>query len=134
MKRLTTLAVLVLFAAAGSAAFGQNLGWPRTIQQPSGTLVLFQPHVDSWDSELVWRQAFQLTPAGGAMRVGAASFEGSSTTNTATKIITISSPELTAAYFPGPDGPAPPALVALLQSLLPPTLDISLEQIGRAFV
>src|SRR5450432_4895282 len=100
MKRLTTLAVLVLFAAAGSAAFGQNLGWPRTIQQPSGTLVMFQPHVDSWDSELVWRQAFQLTPTGGTMRVGAASFQGMSTTHTDTRIITVSDIQLGSVYFP----------------------------------
>jgi hypothetical protein len=130
MKRLATLAGFVLsFLIAGSAAFGQNLGWPRTIEQPSGKLVLFQPHVDSWDSELVWRQAFQLTPAGGPMRVGAASFAGASSTNTATQIITISETQLTGSYFPGPDGPAPPPLVALLRSLMPPTLEISLERL-----
>ena len=68
MKRLITIAGFMLsMLVAGSGAFAQNLGWPRTIEQPAGKLVLFQPHVDSWDSEIVWRQAFQLTPAGGAM-------------------------------------------------------------------
>ena len=102
MKRLITFAAFMLsMLLAGSGAFAQNLGWPRTIEQPAGKLVLFQPHVDSWDSELVWRQAFQLTPAGGAMTVGAASFQGTSSTNTETQIITVSGTQVTSTFFPG---------------------------------
>jgi hypothetical protein len=131
MKRLIILAGFVLgFVLAASAVPAQNsLGWPRTAQTAAGTLVMFQPHVDSWDSELVWRQAFQLTPTGGTMRVGAASFQGMSTTHTDTRIITVSDIQLGSVYFPGPDGPAPPPLVALLGALLPPTLDLSLERL-----
>src|SRR5579863_5668254 len=127
MTRLITLAGFVLsLLAAGSAAFAQDLGWPRTTEQPAGKLVLFQPHVDSWDSEIIWRQAFQLTPAGGAMTVGAASFQGASRTNTDTQIITISGTEVTSTFFPGVDASASPPLVALLRSLMPQTLDLSL--------
>ncbi len=131
MKRLAFLAGFVLsFVLATSVAPAQNaLGWPRTQQTAAGTLVMFQPHVDSWDSELVWRQAFQVTPTGGKMRVGAASFSGMSTTHTDTRVITISDIQLTSVYFPGPDGPAPPSMVALLGQLLPPTLDLSLERL-----
>jgi hypothetical protein len=127
MKRLLIIAGCMLgLLAAGSPAFAQNLGWPRTIEQPAGKLVLFQPHVDSWDSEIVWRQAFQLTPAGGSMTVGAASFQGMSSTNTDTQIITISGTEVTSTFFPGVDASASPPLVALLRSLMPRTLDLSL--------
>src|SRR5580700_10478865 len=107
MTRLTTLAGFVLsLLVAHSAAFAEDLGWPRTTEQPAGKLVLFQPHVDSWDSDIVWRQAFQLTPAGGTMTVGAASFQGTSSTNTETRIITISGTQVTGTFFPGLDGPA----------------------------
>jgi hypothetical protein len=131
MKRPAVLAAFVFsFVLAAAAASAQNsLGWPRTVQTGAGTLVMFQPHVDSWDSDLVWRQAFQLTPTGGAMRVGAASFQGMSTTHTDTRIITVSDIQLSSVFFPGPDGPAPPSLVALLGSLMPPTLDLSLERL-----
>ncbi len=130
MKRFLSIAGFLLgMLASGSAAWAQNLGWPRTIEQPAGKLVLFQPHVDSWDSELVWRQAFQLTPAGGSMALGAASFQGASSTNTDTQIITISGTKVTSTFFPGVDASASARLVALLRSLMPPTLDLSLERL-----
>ena len=127
MKHPLTIAAFMLSMLVASAcAFAQNLGWPRTIAQPAGKLVLFQPHVDSWDSEIIWRQAFQLTPAGGSMTVGAASFQGTSSTNTETQIITISGTQVTSTFFPGVDASASPPLVALLRSMMPPTLDLSL--------
>jgi len=130
MTRLITLASFVLsLLAAGSAAFAEDLGWPRTTEQPAGKLVLFQPHVDSWDSDIVWRQAFQLTPAGGTMTVGAASFQGTSSTNTETHIITISATQVTGTFCPGLDASASASQVALLRTLAPPTFDISLERL-----
>ncbi len=130
MTRLTTLAGFLLsLVVTGSATFAQDLGWPRTTAGPAGKLVLFQPHIDSWDSEVVWRQAFQLTPAGGTITIGAASFQGASSTNTETHIITISGVQVNGTFFPGLNGPAPPSLVALLSSLAPPTFDISLERL-----
>jgi hypothetical protein len=130
MTRLTTLAGFVLsLLVAHSAAFAEDLGWPRTTEQPAGKLVLFQPHVDSWDSDIVWRQAFQLTPAGGTMTVGAASFQGTSSTNTETHIITISATQVTGTFFPGLDASASASQVALLRTLAPPTFDISLERL-----
>ncbi len=130
MKPLSALAAFVLsLLLTGRAAFAQDLGWPRTIEQPSGKLVLFQPHVDSWDSGIVWRQAFQLTPAGGHMNVGAASFQGMTSTNTETHVITISAAQVTSTVFPGLDESASAPLVALLGSLMPPALDLSLERL-----
>jgi hypothetical protein len=130
MTRLIIFAGFVLsLLAADPIAFAGDLGWPRTIEQPSGKVVLFQPHVDSWDSDIVWRQAFQLTPAGGTMTPGAASFEGSTSTDQETRIVTISAAQMTGTYFPGLDQSASAPLVALLRSMLPPTIDISLEQL-----
>ena len=130
MKRSATLVLFVLaFLIGGSAALGQALGWPRTFQQPSGKLVLFEPHVDSWDSGIVWRQAFQLTPAGKPMAIGAASFEGTTSTNTQTHIITITTAQVTGTYFPGLDEAASRPLISLLSSLAPATFDIALERL-----
>jgi hypothetical protein len=135
-SRVTCMTRLIIFTGfvlsllvAGPTAFAQALGWPRTVEQPSGKVVLFEPHVDSWDSDLVWRQAFQLTPAGGTMTAGAASFEGSTSNNPETRIVTISATQITGAYFPGLDRSASAPLIALLRSMLPPTIDISLEQL-----
>ena len=130
MRHPAALVLFVLsFLVGGSAALAQALGWPRTFQQPSGKLVLFEPHVDSWDSGIVWRQAFQLTPAGRPMTIGAASFEGTTSTNTETHIITISGTQVTGTYFPGVDEATSRPLVALLSSLVPPTLDMALERL-----
>ena len=130
MRHPTALVLFALsFLIGGSAALGQALGWPRTFQQPSGKLVLFEPHVDSWDSGIVWRQAFQLTPAGKPMTIGAASFEGTTSTNTQTHIITITTAQVTGTYFPGLDDAASRPLVGLLSSLAPPSFDIALERL-----
>jgi hypothetical protein len=130
MRHPATLVLFVLsFVIDGSAALGQALGWPRTFEQPSGKLVLFQPHVDSWDSGIVWRQAFQLTPAGRPMTTGAASFEGTTSTNTQTHIITVTATQVTGTYLPGLDEAASRPLVTLLSSLVPPTFDIALERL-----
>jgi len=130
MRRPTPLVLFALsFLVGGSGALAQALGWPHTFQQPSGKLVLFEPHVDSWDSGIVWRQAFQLTPAGRPMTIGAASFEGTTSTNTETHIITITGTQVTGTYFPGLDAAASPPLVTLLSSLVPPTFDMALERL-----
>jgi hypothetical protein len=130
MRRPATLVLFLLsFLIGSSAALGQALGWPRTFQQPSGKLVLFEPHVDSWDSGIVWRQAFQLTPAGRPMTIGAASFEGTTSTDTQTHIITVTATQVTGTYFPGLDEAASRPLVVLLSSLAPPTFDIALERL-----
>jgi hypothetical protein len=130
VRRPATLVLFVLsFLIGGSAALGQALGWPRTFQQPSGKLVLFEPHVDSWDSGIVWRQAFQLTPAGRPMTIGAASFEGTTSTNTQTHIITVTATQVTGTYFPGLDEAASRPLVTLLSSLVPSTFDMALERL-----
>ena len=130
MRRPATLVVFVLgFLVGGSAADAQALGWPRTYQQPTGKLVLFEPHVDSWDSGIVWRQAFQLTPAGKPMTIGAASFEGTTSTNEQTHIITVSATQVTGTYFPGLDAAASRPLATLLSSLAPPTFDLALERL-----
>jgi len=130
MKRPATLVLFLLgLLVDGRAALAQAPGWPRTIQQPSGKLVLFEPHVDSWDSGIVWRQAFQLTPAGKPMTIGAASFEGATSTNTETHIITVTGTHVSASYFPGLDEAASRPLVSLLSSLVPQTFDIALERL-----
>jgi hypothetical protein len=130
MKCPVTPVLLVLSLLLGTPdTLAQAQGWPRTFQQPSGKLVLFEPHVDSWDSGIVWRQAFQLTPAGKSMTLGAASFEGTTSTNTETHIITITGTQVTGTYFPGLDAAASPPLVTLLSSLVPPTFDMALERL-----
>lgn len=55
----------------------EDPGWPRKLEQSSGSAIVYAPQVDDWQNftTLTWRQAFQLTPKGQKMVVGAATFE-----------------------------------------------------------
>jgi hypothetical protein len=64
--------------AACSCTRAQDPGWPRKNVQPGGTVISNQPQVDDWQdfTTITWRQAFQLTPAGGKQVIGAAKMRG----------------------------------------------------------
>ena len=58
--------------------FAQDPGWPRKLEKPGGTVIVYQPQVDEWKdyTDITWRQAFQMTPTGGKQVIGAATFDG----------------------------------------------------------
>jgi hypothetical protein len=132
MKYLTIWAgILVSFLPAGSPAAAQDSGWPRTIIQSGGTVVFYQPQVDSWSNynEITWRQAFQLTPTGGRMVVGGASFRGTTSSDNDTHVVTIYGPQVTSTYFPGLGPAAAAQMDQLVRTFVPPLVDISVERL-----
>lgn len=59
----TLLGVLVV--AFGAAAQDRDIGWPREIDAPEGTIVIYQPQVESFEGDkLQARAAVSVTPTG----------------------------------------------------------------------
>jgi hypothetical protein len=125
------LFVVLLILAASSHAWAQDPGWPRQVVKPGGTLIIYQPQVDDWRNftDITWRQAFQLTPAGGKQIVGAASFEGTTQVNTDTHMVFMHDLKILNTYFPDQDPATTAQMDQLVRSFLPPTFDISLERV-----
>jgi len=129
MKNLIVAVLLVLgFAAAARA---QDPGWPRKITSPAGTLIYYQPQVDNWQNfqTLDWRMAFSLSPAGGKAVVGAATFEGSTASDTANHTVVISNIRVTNTYFPSLDPSTAAVMAQLLGAFIPASTPVSLDRI-----
>ncbi|HTP69506.1 MAG TPA: hypothetical protein VMJ35_11430 [Dongiaceae bacterium] len=114
------------------AAFGQDdPGWPRKHVQPTGTLVNYAPQVDDWKdfTNLTWREAFQLTPTGGKMVIGAATLKGTTNVDNEKHTVVIYGIEITNTYFPDLDPSQVPQMDQLLRSFVPPVVTISLDRV-----
>ena len=131
--RYTNLSIKILgfLLAACSYASAQDPGWPRQLVKPGGKLIVYQPQVDEWKNfnDITWRQAFQLTPAGGGEIVGAASFEGTTEVNTETHTVFMFNIRTLNTYFPGKDPATSAQLDQLLRSFVPQTYNASLDRL-----
>ena len=123
--------ILVWLLPAFTSALAQDPGWPRLLQRPGGTMILYPPQVDNWQnhSDLTWRQAFQLTPNGGKQAVGAANLEGSTLVDTDRHLVRIYNLRVLNTYFPGLDPGATANMDQLARSFLPPSVDVALERL-----
>ena len=125
------IAVLGLVLMACSSARAQDPGWPRQLVKPGGTAIIYQPQVDSWlnYTDITWRQAFQITPTGGKVVVGAASFEGTTEVNLDTHNVFMFNIQVLNTYFPGQDPGTAAQLDQLIRSFVPLTYNASLERL-----
>jgi hypothetical protein len=129
LKNATAIFLVTLVTAVTVVA--QDPGWPRKIVKPGGTLIMYQPQVDDWKdfTTIAWRQAFQLTPTGGKQVVGAVSFQGTTSVDTATRMVLFYDMNVLNTYFPS----LPPASTAqmdqLLRTFIPPYVNISLDRV-----
>jgi hypothetical protein len=123
--------VAILFLLSGTAVAQNDVGWPRQNVQPGGTLVTYQPQVDNWEdfNTITWRQAFQLTPKGGKMVLGAATMTGTTSVDTNSHVVTIYGIQITNSYFPDLDPATSAQLSTLLKTFVPPVVNISLERV-----
>ena len=92
---------------------------------------MYQPQVDDWQNflDIKWRSAFQLTPTGGKMIVGAATFEATTDVNTDNHMVTMFGIQLLNAYFPSQDPSTSANLTQLVRSFIPPVFTISLDRV-----
>ncbi len=109
----------------------QDPGWPRKIVNTGGKLIIYQPQVDNWRdfTDITWREAFKLTPAGGKEVVGAATFGGTTDVNTGTHMVTIYGLQVLNTYFPSQDSATSARLDTLFRSFVPPIVNVSLDRI-----
>ena len=129
MKKL--IAATLLFLAAVCTVSAQDPGWPRVITKPQGTLVYYQPQVDSWTNyeQLDWRMAVSVTPAGGKEVVGALNMHGVTSVNAETQMVLISNLQLKNVYFPSLDPDAAAHMQQVIQSFVPPSVWITMQRL-----
>lgn len=128
----TAVFLLLLLAWVGTAlGQDQDPGWPRQRVEGETTLVSYQPQVDDWKdfADLTWRQAFQLTPAGGKMVLGAAKLSGTTNVDNEQHLVTIYGIQILESYFPGLDPDTSKKMEHVLRSFVPPVVNISLERV-----
>ncbi len=124
-----TIAFAILLLASTTPA--QDPGWPRQIVKPGGTLVIYQPQIDAWNdfTSITWRQAFQLTPTGGKMVVGAVSFQGSTSVDHASHVVLFYNISVLNLYFPSLSPAATPQMDQLFRTFIPPYVNVSLDRV-----
>jgi len=125
------LRVFLITLLASSCALAQDPGWPRKLMRSGGKMIIYQPQVDNWSNftDITWRQAFQLTPAGGKQVVGAAAFNGTTDVNNDNHMVTIYGIQVTNTYFPDLDSAKSAQMDQLVRTFAPPIINISLERI-----
>jgi hypothetical protein len=129
MKTLITASLLFL-ASLGTAS-AQDPGWPRQITQPGGTLLYYQPQVDSWTNfeQLDWRMAVSITPVGGNETIGAVRMHGWTSVNSADQMVLISNMQIKNTYFPSLSPADAVSMGQLVGALAPPTVWISMQRL-----
>src|ERR1022692_132113 len=129
MKKLIAASLLILVSA--NVALGQDPGWPRQLTKQGSTLIYYQPQVDDWKdfTDLTWRMAFSLTPAGGKQVVGVVELQGHTDIDNDNKMVFISNLKITKTNFPSLDPATAAAMDQLTRTFLPPTVTISLHRL-----
>ena len=106
----------------------EDPGWPREITNQGSTLLLYQPQVDDWKNfrELNWRMAFSLTPAGGQEAVGVATLHSNTEIDNDNKIVLLTDLKIVSTNFPSLDPQTAAKMAQLVQTFLPPSVQISM--------
>jgi hypothetical protein len=106
-------------------------GWPRERYQDGTRLIIYQPQVDYWKDfqQLTWRMAVSLTPKSGKEVVGVVEMKGNTDIDNVAKVVVITNPEVTGAYFPSLDQATKEKMEQLFKTLVPPTVSISLHRL-----
>ena len=114
-----------------AAGFAQDPGWPRKLDKPGGTGIVYQPQVDEWKdfTRITWRQAFQLTPTGGKQVIGAATLEGMTNVDKDKHVVIIYGIKVIHTYFPSLDEASSAKMDQLAKTFLPEVVNISLERV-----
>ncbi len=122
---------LILLLAISTSVFAQDPGWPRKLEKPGGTAIIYQPQVDDWKdySTINMRVAFQLTPIGGKQVIGAATMTGNTNVDKDKHMVFIYGIKVTNTYFPSLEEDASASMDQLFKTFVPEVFNISLERI-----
>ena len=97
-------------------------GWPRQRANDQGSLVYYQPQVDTWTNfkDLEFRMAFSLTPKGGKEIIGVIELQAQTGVNVDDHSVVISNFKIKEVKFPGLDPAKVSATDQMIRSFLPP--------------
>jgi hypothetical protein len=125
------IASLVLILALATASGAQDPGWPRQRTENGNTLVMYQPQVDDWKNftELEWRMAISLTPAGGKSAVGVMVLKGDTEVDNENKMVLISNLKIVNTNFPSLDPASAAQMDQLVKTFLPQAVSVSLHRL-----
>jgi hypothetical protein len=125
------IAGCLFVATLVATALAQDPGWPRQVTKQGSTLIYYQPQVDDWKdfSELDWRMAITLTPAGGKQTVGVVEMHGHTDIDNDNKAVLISNLQVVRTHFPSLDPATAEQMGQLVKTFLPPTVTISLHRL-----
>ena len=106
--RLAVVLMLAVLLFGRIAAHAQDATtWPHTVTGPNGaTVEVYQPQAISWPDEktLTARMALAITPPGGKMPIlGTIVLSFATTTDNATRLVSLADPKLTSSHFPSLD-------------------------------
>jgi hypothetical protein len=126
-----TIVIWALILISVAAARAQDPGWPRQITKSGGTLIYYQPQVDDWKAftDISWRMAFSLTPAGGKQVIGVVDMQGQTHVDDASKTVLITDLKINAVRFPSLDTAESARMDQLARTFLPPVVTISLHRL-----
>ena len=131
MNRLKSLVLFFALLLVSASVFAQDPGWPRKLEKPGGTAIIYQPQVDEWKdySTITMRLAFQLTPTGGKQVIGAATMVGSTNVDKDKHTVLIYGIRATHTSFPSLDEATSAKMEQLFKTFVPEVVNISLERV-----
>ena len=132
MKCMTFITgFVVLLLTVSVPGFAQDPGWPRKLEKPGGTGIVYQPQVDEWKdfTDITWREAFQMTPTGGKQVIGAATFNGKTNVDKDKHMVVIFEIKVINTYFPSLDEASSAKMDQLFKTFVPEVVNISLERV-----
>jgi hypothetical protein len=100
--RVCLILALILFISAGTSAASDSLNWPREVEVPEATIVIYQPQLETFkDDHLTSRAAVSVTGKEKETPVfGAVWFDARVSTDLDTRMVTVLDVSVTAAKFP----------------------------------
>ena len=127
----SVIASLVLTLVSTTFSAAQDPGWPRKITKPGGTLLVYQPQVDDWANftEIDFRSAVSLTPAGGKAVIGVVAVHGSTEVVQERDLVLISGMKITNTYFPSLNQTQATQMDQLVRTFLKPEVAVSLHRV-----
>jgi len=125
------IAFLVLILVSATASVAQDEGWPRVRQVNGNTLIIYQPQVDDWKNftELDWRMAVSLTPAGGKAVVGVMVLKADTLVDNDNKMVVLNNIKVVNTNFPSLDPASAARMDQMARTFLPQSVSVSLQRL-----
>lgn len=126
------LALSIFLLAAGGFA-QQDPGWPREKSGKAGKIVYYQPQVDAWKdhTQLEFRTAFSMTPAGAQPVVGVAVIRAKTDVNVDSRTVLLSDLDVIETHFPSVEASGKAKMDQMVKTFLPKesSMSISLDRL-----